>query len=187
MTTLNILGICGSLRAGSYNHMALEAARQRMPASMTLQLADLADVPLYNKDVEDAGLPVAVARLRDQVVAADALLIASPEYNFSVTGVLKNSIDWLSRCSPQPFKDKPVAILSATQGPVGGARNQYELRKILGCLEALVLHKPEIFLNFCHTKFDAQGQLTDETTSKLLTDQQAAFERWIRRMRLPAA
>lgn len=186
MTTLNILGICGSLRAGSYNHQALHAAGQRMPAGMSLQLADLSGVPLYNKDVEDAGLPAAVQQLRDQVMAADALLIASPEYNFSVSGVLKNSIDWLSRCSPQPFKDKPVAILSATQGPVGGARNQYELRKILGCLEALVLHKPEIFINFCHTKFDAQGKLTDDNTAKFLSDQQLAFERWIRRMKLPA-
>lgn len=187
MTPLRILGICGSLRRGSYNHMALSAAGTLMPASMALSVADIADVPLYCKDVEDAGLPPAVARLRDQILAADALLIASPEYNFSVTGVLKNTIDWLSRCQPQPFKDKPVAMLSATMGPVGGARNQYDLRKILGCLEAIVLPKPEIFINFCHTKFDAQGQLTDEPTRKILGEQQVAFERWIRRVAPPPA
>ena len=185
MSPLHILGICGSLRRGSYNHMALAAAGALMPASMTLGVADIADVPLYCKDVEDAGLPPAVARLRDQILAADAVLFASPEYNFSVTGVLKNTIDWLSRCQPQPFKDKPVAMLSATQGPVGGARNQYDLRKIMGCLEAIVLPKPEVFIGLCHTKFDAQGQLTDEATRKVMGDQQQAFERWIRRVGTP--
>jgi len=182
MSQLRILGLCGSLRRGSYNHMALATAGQLMPAAMSLDVADIADVPLYCKDVEDAGLPPAVARLRDQVLAADAVLIASPEYNFSVSGVLKNTIDWLSRCQPQPFKDKPVAVLSATMGPVGGARNQYDLRKILGCLDAIVMPKPEVFIGVCHTKFDAQGQLTDEATRNIMSDQQQAFERWIRRV-----
>ena len=186
MHPIRVLGICGSLRRASYNHMALRAAAQLMPEGMTLMEADLSDVPLYCQDIEDAGLPPAVARLQADLLAADAVLIASPEYNFSVTGVLKNSIDWLSRTKPQPFKDKPVAILSATQGPVGGARNQYDLRKIMGCLEAIVMPKPEVFINFCHTKFDAQGQLTDEATRKVLGDQQQAFERWIRRVGAPA-
>lgn len=187
MSQLRILGICGSLRRGSYNQMALNVAGQLMPEGMSLSVADIADVPMYNKDVEDAGLPASVARLRDQLLAADGVLIASPEYNFSVTGALKNTIDWLSRCQPQPFKDKPVTMLSATMGPVGGARNQYDLRKILGCLEAIVLPKPEIFINICHTKFDAQGQLTDEPTRKIMSDQQDAFERWIRRVSAPCA
>jgi chromate reductase len=94
------------------------------------------------------------------------VLIASPEYNFSVSGVLKNAIDWLSRVPAPPFKDKPVAILSATMGPLGGGRHQYELRKILGSQDALVLVKPEIFINAAHTKFDAEGKLTDEADAQ---------------------
>lgn len=185
MTPLRILGICGSLRRHSYNHIALRATGELMPAGMRLHEASLADIPLYSQDIEEAGLPPAVLKLQQALLDADAVLIASPEYNFSVTGVLKNAIDWLSRTKPQPWKDKPVAIVSATQGPVGGARNQYELRKILGCLEAIVLPRPEVFINFCHTKFDAQGQLSDEATRKAVTDQQAAFERWIRRVSAP--
>lgn len=186
MSHLRILGICGSLRRNSYNHMALSVAGQLMPESMVLTVATIADVPLYCKDVEDVGLPPAVAQLRDELMNADAILIASPEYNFSVSGVLKNTIDWLSRCQPQPLKDKPVAILSATQGPLGGARNQYDLRKILGCLEAIVMPKPEVFIGTCHTKFDAQGQLIDETSRRIISDQQHAFERWIKRVNAPA-
>lgn len=176
--TLRILGLSGSLRRGSYNHHALHAAGELMPAGLVLEVQSLADVPLYNQDLEENGLPPAVAGLCERLLACDGLLIASPEYNFSVTGVLKNALDWLSRCRPQPLKDKPVAILSATQGPVGGARNQYELRKILGCLEALVLPRPEIFIGLCHTRFDAEGRLTDAATRQLLAEQMAAFERW---------
>lgn len=182
MRQIQILGICGSLRKNSYNLMALRAATQLMPSGMQLEEASIADIPLYSQDIEDCGIPPAVQQLHHQILAADAVLIASPEYNFSVSGVLKNTIDWLSRVTPQhAWKDKPVALFSATQGPVGGARSQYEVRKSLGCLEALVLLKPETFINLAHTKFDAQGQLIDELTRKFLGEQMIAFERWIRR------
>lgn len=187
MRPLNILGICGSLRTGSFNHAALRAAGQLMPAGMQLEIIDLRGIPLYDQDVQDAGWPPAVMALRERILRADALLIASPEYNFSISGVLKNTIDWLSRTSPQPFKDKPVAIVSATTGPVGGARHQYELRKVLGCLEALVLHKPEVFIGMSAGKFDAAtGELTDAATRKVLGDQMVALEQWTRRLAVAA-
>jgi len=184
MASYNVLGMCGSLRAKSFNRSALLAAGELMPAGMTLSIADYADVPLYNQDLQNQGIPESVSRLVQAVAASDAVLIASPEYNFSVSGVLKNAIDWLSRVPAPPFKDKPVAILSATMGPLGGARSQYDLRKILGSQDALVLVKPEIFIGVAQTKFDADGKLTDETTRKLLTDQLVAFQRWIGRVAL---
>jgi len=185
MKNYKVLGISGSLRVKSYNHLALKAAAQLMPAGMTLDIADYAAIPLYNQDDQSSATLVAVDALRAQVAGADALLIASPEYNYSVTGVLKNAIDWLSRTTPQPFRDKPVALLSATQGPVGGARNQYELRKILGGLEALMLNKPEIFIGMCQNRFDENGELTDAATRKLLGEQMLALQIWIGRMAPP--
>ena len=185
--TLNILGICGSLRKRSTNLAALLAAGDLMPDAMRLSVASIAAIPLYDQDVQDAGMPDAVLGLRDRITAADGVLIASPEYNFSVSGVLKNSIDWLSRTQAQPFRFKPVAIFSVTAGPVGGARNQYELRKILGCLEALILPRPEIFIGSSASRFDASGALVDETSRKLVTDQMAAFADWIHRMQRAAA
>ena len=171
-----VLGICGSLRAKSYNMAALKAAGELMPADLSLTITQYADIPLYNQDIQDKGFPEPVMRLNKEVLDADAILIASPEYNYSVSGVLKNALDWLSRIQPaQPFKNKPVAILSATGGPLGGARNQYELRKILGCFEAHVLARPEIFIGMEQTKFDANLKLTDEPTRKILGDQMKAF------------
>ena len=182
MASINVLGICGSLRAKSFNRSALLAAAELMPAGMQLTVADYAEVPLFNQDVQDQGIPAAVTRLADAIRAADAVLIASPEYNFSVSGVLKNAIDWVSRVAAPPFKDKPVAILSATMGPLGGGRHQYELRKILGSQDALVLVKPEIFIGLAQTKFDADGKLADAATRKALEGQMQAFQHWVGRV-----
>lgn len=172
---LRILGICGSLRQKSYNREALKAAGELMPADLKLEITDYSEIPLYNQDIQDKGFPEPVQRLSRQILEADGLLIASPEYNYSVSGVLKNAIDWLSRMQPQPFRFKPVAIISATGGPLGGARNQYELRKILVGMEAMVLARPEIFIGMVQTKFDADLKLTDEPTRKFLGDQMKAF------------
>ena len=182
MTTRNVLGICGSLRGKSFNRQALLAAAEVMPPRMRLTIASYDAIPLYNQDLQDQGLPIAVTALAQEIREADALLIASPEYNYSISGVLKNAIDWLSRVPAQPFKDKPVAVMSATTGPVGGARHQYELRKILGGLDALVLTRPEVFISLCPTRFDAEGKLVDAPARKAVTDQMLAFERWIDRM-----
>lgn len=186
MGSISVLGICGSLRGKSLNRHALRAAGELMPEGMQLTLASIADVPLFNQDVQDQGIPAAVSALAAQLRAADALLLASPEYNFSVSGVLKNSIDWLSRVPDQPFKDKPVTLMSVTPGPLGGGRHQYELRKILGCLDAVVMPKPEVFIGLAATRFDATGALTDAATRKAVSDQMAAFQRWIARVALKA-
>ncbi len=180
MTTLDIVGLCGSLRAGSINRLALKLAGEAMPTSMRLDVADWREVPIFDGDVFAQGLPPAVAALRERVRRADGVLIATPEYNFSVPGGLKNVLDWLSRGDDQPFAQKPVAILSASPGPLGGARVQYELRKVMLFLNASVLVKPEVFIGGAVGKFDAAtGACTDETTRKFVGDQMAAFERWI--------
>ena len=182
MADLKILGISGSLRKGSFNTAALRTCAELMPAGMSMTYARLDDLPLFNQDVFDAGIPEPAKRFRAEVAAADGLLIASPEYNFSVTAPLKNAIDWGSRPPNQVFQDKPIAIFSATVGPLGGPRNQYDLRRILGQLWGHVLPRPEVFIGAAQTKFDASGKLTDETTRKFLADLLVGFKAWIERM-----
>ena len=181
-TNLQVLGICGSLRKASFNMAALRACGELLPRGMSLRITSIAELPMFNQDVFDAGLPDPVKRFRSEVAQADGLLIASPEYNFSVSGVLKNAIDWGSRPPNQVFQEKPVAIFSATGGPLGGARVQYDLRRMLGQLVAHVQPKPEVFIGAAQSKFDAQGKLTDETTRKFLTELLAGFKVWIERM-----
>jgi len=181
---LKILGISGSLRRGSFNTAALKTCAELMPGGMTMTYARIDDIPLFNQDVFDAGLPEPAKRFRAEVAAADGLLIASPEYNFSLSAALKNAIDWGSRPPNQVFQDKPIAIFSTSQGPMGGARVQYDLRRILGQLWGHVLPRPEIFIGNAASKFDAQGKLTDETTRKLLTDLLVGFKAWIIRMQV---
>jgi chromate reductase len=183
MSDLKVLGISGSLRKNSFNTAALRTCAELMPAGMTMSYARIDDIPLFNQDVFDAGLPEPAKRFRAEVAAADGLLIASPEYNFSVTAALKNAIDWGSRAPNQVFQDKPIAIFSATTGPVGGARNQYDLRRILSQLWGHVLPRPEVFIGNAPSKFDAQGRLTDEATRKFLSELLAGFQSWIIRMR----
>jgi chromate reductase len=181
---LKILGISGSLRKGSLNTAALRACGEMLPAGMSMTIARIDDIPLFNQDVFDAGLPESVKRFRAEVAAADGLLIASPEYNFSLSAALKNAIDWASRPPNQVFQDKPIAVFSASQGPLGGARVQYDLRRILGQLWGHVLPRPEVFIGVAPSKFDAQGKLTDEATRKFLSDLLVGFKAWIERMQL---
>jgi len=181
-TTFKVLGLCGSLRQKSYNMIALRTAGELMPASMKLEITSIADLPIYNFDVQEKGFPPSATRLREEILAADALLFASPEYNWSVGAPLKNVIDWLSRFQPQPFNNKPAALFSCTTGPVGGSRGQYDLRRILVQLGVHWLVKPEVFIGQSASKF-TDGKLTDETTRKFLTDQMIAFEDWIKRMK----
>lgn len=167
---MKVLGICGSLRQGSFNAMALRAAQKLAPAGMTVEIADISRIPLYNDDVRLAGEPAPVAELKEQVRAADAVLLVSPEYNFSVPGVLKNTLDWMSRPPAPPFDGKVVAIMGASGGPLGTARGQYDLRKILVYMNTFTVNKPEVFIGNAQTKFDAQGALTDEATAKFIAD-----------------
>ena len=183
MAELKVLGICGSLRKASLNMAALRACEELLPAGMTLEIARIDDVPMYNQDVFDAGMPEPVKRIRSAIAAADGVLLAAPEYNFSVSAPLKNVIDWASRAPNQVFQDKPVAIFSVTPGPVGGARMQYDLRRILTQLWGHVLPKPEVFIGNSASKF-TNGVLTDETTRKFLTELLVGFKPWIERMKV---
>jgi chromate reductase len=159
-----ILGISGSLRAGSLNAAALRAASELAPSHVHIEVAGVEAIPLYSADVEAAGLPGPVVALAQRIRQADAVLIATPEYNYSVPGVLKNAIDWLSRPPrTNPFSGKVVGILGAG-GRVGTARAQAHLRYILGALNALVLPRPELLIFHASTKFDADGRLNDEST-----------------------
>jgi len=180
---LKILGISGSLRKNSYNTAALRVCEELMPAGMKMTYARIDDLPLFNQDVFDAGIPEPAKRFRAEVAAADGLLIASPEYNFSLSAALKNAIDWGSRPPNQVFNEKPVAMFSATGGPLGGARVQYDLRRMLVQLWAHPLPRPEVFIGNAQTKFDAQGKLTDEATRKFLTELLVGFKTWITRMK----
>jgi len=181
--SFQVLGICGSLRVKSYNMAALKTAGELMPPGLKLHITSIADLPIYNFDVQEKGFPASVTKLRDEILKADALLFASPENNWSVSASLKNAIDWMSRFQPQPFQNKPAAVFSATGGPVGGARGQYDLRRILSGLGVLWLARPEVFIGMAASKFGPDGKLTDETTRKFLTDQMIAFEDWIKRMK----
>ena len=180
--SFQVLGVCGSLRQKSYNMIALKTAGEVMPPGLSLRITSIAELPIYNFDIQEKGFPAPATKLREEILAADALLFASPEYNWSVGAPLKNAIDWMSRFQPQPFNNKPAALFSATGGPVGGARGQYDLRRILSGLGVHWLMKPEVFIGMSASKF-ADGKLTDETTRKFLTDQMVAFEDWIKRMK----
>ena len=181
MADLKILGICGSLRKASLNMAALRACNEFMPQGMMLQIANIADIPMYNQDVFDTGMPDPVKRLRSEIAGADGLLFASPEYNFSVSAPLKNLIDWASRPPNQAFQDKPCAMFSCTPGPLGGARVQYDLRRMMVQLWSYPLPRPEVFIGNAPSKF-AEGKLTDETTRKFLAELLVGFKDWIARM-----
>lgn len=178
----SILGISGSLRAASFNTGLLRAAQEVAPDGVTVEIADIADVPLYNDDVYQTGFPAAVEQLRQQVDAADAVILATPEYNFSFSGPMKNAIDWVSRPPvPQAFDGKPVAIMGASAGKLGTARAQYHLRQVLVFLNAFVINKPEVMVGGATGAFTA-GTLTDETARDLIRQQLEALQALAKKM-----
>lgn len=179
---INVLGICGSLRKGSYNMAALRTAIELKPPGMTVEVADISQIPLYNEDVRAQGFPPPVQKLRDQIAAADALLFACPEYNYSMSGVLKNAIDWASRPPDQPFAGKACAILGAAAGMAGSARAQGDLRRSMVFLDMHPLNKPEVLIGQAQTKFDENGNLTDEAAKGFIRDMMAALDRWARQI-----
>ncbi|MGE0258426.1 MAG: NADPH-dependent FMN reductase [Alphaproteobacteria bacterium] len=179
--SISVLGICGSLRRGSYNMAALRAAIALKPANMTVTVADISQIPLYNEDVREQGFPPPVETLRRQIAAADALLFACPEYNYSMTGVLKNAIDWASRPPDQPFAGKPCAIMGASIGMIATARAQYDLRRSCVFLDMHPLNRPEVMIGQAQNRFDADGNLTDEATRGFIRDLMAALASWASR------
>jgi chromate reductase len=162
---MNVLAIPGSLREGSYNLMALRAAQKLAPAGMQITIASLTGVPLLNQDLRAQGDPDSVEQLRTRVRQADAVLIACPEYNSSIPGVLKNALDWLSLAPNPPFDGKPVAILGASAGWLGTSRVQSHLRQVLHFMNAFTVNKPEVFIGSAQAKFDAAGDLVDGPTA----------------------
>jgi chromate reductase len=185
MADLNIISICGSLRKGSFNAIVQRALPALAPAGMTIKAApSFAEFPLYNADIQNSsGFPGPVNVLADAIRAADGVIFCTPEYNFTIPGGLKNALDWVSRLQNQPFAGKPIALQSASPGPVGGARVQYDMRKAMAFLDAFVLNKPEIFIGNCATKLDEKtGEIKDEATIGLLKQQLTAFVTFIARV-----
>ena len=161
-----ILALSGSLRQGSYNTALARTATELAPDGVTVDVATLHDVPLYDGDVEAVAIPDSVTALGERIRGADGVLLVSPEYNYGIPGVTKNGLDWLSRLKPQPFAQKPVAIMGASPGRFGTARMQYQLRQVLVHFDARVLSKPEVMVGGAGSVFDDQGRLTDEATRR---------------------
>ena len=180
---VHVLGISGSLRRASYNSAALRAAQELLPENTTLEIFDLAPIPFYNADVEALGLPEPVVALREQIAAADALLLAVPEYNHSYTAVLKNALDWASRPRPASvLGQKPVALMGAGGGS-GTMRAQLAIRPVLSVNEAYIMPKPELYVVNAPQRFDADGNLTDDTVRATVRDIVVALAAWTRRLR----
>ncbi|MGA8581519.1 MAG: NAD(P)H-dependent oxidoreductase [Bryobacteraceae bacterium] len=180
---MTILGIAGSLRKGSLNKAALRAALALAPEGVRVEVFDLDGIPVYNQD-DETSPPARVAELKARVRAADAILFVTPEFNYSIPGVLKNAIDWGSR----PYGDscwegKPVAVMGASPGPFGTARAQYHLRQCFVFLDMHPLNKPEVMIGGAAQKFDAAGNLTDEHTRQSIQNLLTALAAWTRRLR----
>ena len=180
-----VLAICGSLRKGSFNRQLMNASIGLAPEGMTIKEApSFGKYPLYNFDDQQAtGTPKEVEALNDAIKAADGVLIVSPEYNWSIPAGLKNAIDWISRCKEVSFKDKPVCIQSAAPGLLGGSRMQYHLRMALQAIDAQLFGKPEVIVNMAASKF-ADGKLTDQGATDLIKQQLAAFDKFIKRVKV---
>lgn len=182
-TPITVAALCGSLRTGSFNRMALAAAIARAPAGMTVAVSEIGDVPPYNEDVREKGYPAEVARLRGEIARADAVLFVTPEYNYSIPGVLKNAIDWASRPPEQPFDGKPCAIMGASTSLLGTARAQYHLRQTCVFLNMFPINRPEVMIASAAEKFAADGTLKDEKTAKFITQLMEALDAWTRRLK----
>jgi chromate reductase len=179
---IHVLGFSGSLRKGSYNTALLAAAADLLPEGMTLETFDLSPIPLYNDDVRAAGYPGAVRTFRERIASADALLIATPEYNYSIPGVLKNALDWASRPPDPPLNGKPTAIMGASTGNFGTVRAQLHLRQVCVFTNMLTINKPEVLVARAQEKFDGRGRLTDETTAGFVRDLLKALADWTLRL-----
>ncbi len=183
---LNVLVICGSLRKGSYNAALARALPSLVPPEMMLVSAPpFETLPLYNADMQEAsGFPGPANDLAAAIRSADGVLFVTPEYNWSMPGGLKNAIDWVSRMKDQPFENKPVAIQSCSQGPLGGARMQYHWRMSMTFLKAFIFGTPEVFVGNAAAKFDKNTlELTDQPTKDVVKMQLAAFAKFIATMK----
>jgi chromate reductase len=185
-----ILGIAGSLREKSFNRALLRAAQELAPPEVTLEIFDLKGIPVFNQD-EESDPPERVRQLKNRVQSADAILFATPEYNYSFSGALKNAIDWASRpYGENAWSGKPVAVMSASVGTLGGARAQYHLRQCFVYLNMLPLNSPEVMVPNAAKSFDDQGRLTNEASRDLVRKLLSALVAWteqVEQMRLVPA
>ena len=179
---ITILGIAGSLRRQSYNRSALRAAQQLVPEGATLEIFELDGIPGFNQD-DEQNPPAKVVELKKGVRAADALLFVTPEYNYSVPGVLKNAIDWASRpYGDNAWEGKPAAIMGASIGNIATARAQYHLRQIFVFLNVLAINQPEVMIGNAAERFDEDGNLTDDTTKEYIRRLLQTLVEWTQRI-----
>src|SRR5574338_471042 len=179
---IRILGIAGSLRRDSYNRAALRAATELVPEGATIDIFELDGMPGFNQD-EEQNPPAKVAELKKRIVEADAILFVTPEYNYSVPGVLKNAIDWASRpYGESAWNGKPAAIMGASIGGIATARAQYHLRQIMVFLNMFPLNQPEVMIGNAAERFDAQGNLTDQATKDFIRQLLQNLADWTRRI-----
>ena len=183
---IKLVAFCGSLRKASFNRMALHAFIERVPAGVTVETIEIGDWPLYDADIQAKAFPDKVQAAQKAILEAGAVVFASPEYNYSVPGALKNAIDWLSRTTPQPFAGKPIAIMGASMGVLGTARMQYHLRQSMVFLDGHPVNKPEVMIGQAQNKF-TDGKLTDEATGKILADLGASIALAARRAKAASA
>ena len=179
---MRILGISGSLRKGSYNSGALRAAVELCPEGAEVEVFDIAPIPPFNQD-EDQDPPAIIREFKEKIKAADAILFATPEYNYSVPGVLKNAIDWASRPYGQSaWEGKPAAIMGASIGAIATARAQYDLRKMMVFLNMFPINRPEVMIGNCSDKYDEQGNLTDEKSREFIAQMLTALVDWTKKL-----
>jgi chromate reductase len=180
---VTIIGFAGSLRKNSYNKALLQAAMNLLPKDAELEIFDLEGIPPFNQDLVPK-MPEEVKEFKRKIKAADAILIATPEHNYSVPGVLKNAIDWASRpYEDNSFNDKPVAIVSASTGMFGGARAQYHLRQVFVSLNMHCINRPEVFVTFANQKIDENGKVKDEPTREKIRELVESLVAWTRRLK----
>lgn len=181
---IKLLGFAGSLRSGSYNKALLRSALDVIPQGVSLEIFDLDGIPPFNQDLEK-DLPERVRAFKQKIREADGLLIATPEYNYSIPGVLKNAIDWASRpYGDNVFDGKPVALMGASIGMLGTARAQYHLRQVFVFLNMVPLNRPEVMVPFVQDKVDQNGQLTDEKTKEKVAELIESIVAWVKRLSL---
>lgn len=170
MKKYNFVAISGSLRKQSYNTMLLKVAQKLLPTNIAIEVLSIDDVPLYNADIHEKIVPESIDKINDAIKDADALIFVTPEYNYSVPGVLKNVIDHISSSPKKPFNMKAIGILGASTSLLGTARAQYHLRQIMVANNAFVLNKPEIMVTEAKKKFDEKGNFNDKDAEKMLVD-----------------
>jgi chromate reductase len=177
MAKIRVVGIAGSVRERSYNRWLLDAAREFLPEDVSFEIVRIDNLPFYDQDMDKPErLPEAVRRFREQIRGADGLLIATPEYNYSISGVLKNAIEWASRPVSDPsLRGKPVALMGAATGMFGTVRAQLALRQIFAGTNNPVVNRPEVLVPLAASKFDEHGRLTDPATRTILEQSMASF------------